>query len=89
MEHWARFKCILTKNIFVIFDLWTTVTTLMSLSMVYCIQKMILRIEIYCGKSEEMQSDRAQFMTNSANGCRKDMLIFCIFKRLSSLLGFS
>ena len=26
-------------------------------------------------------------MTNSANGCRKDMLIFCIFKCLSSLFG--
>ena len=32
--------------------------------------------------------DRAQFMTNLANGCRKDMLIFCIFKRLS-LFGLS
>ena len=28
-------------------------------------------------------------MTNSANGCRKDMLIFCIFKRLSSFFGLS
>ena len=26
-------------------------------------------------------------MTNSANGCRKDMLIFCNFKRLSSCLA--
>ena len=26
-------------------------------------------------------------MTNSANGCRKDMLIFYIFKCLSFLLG--
>ena len=60
------------------------------ISMVYCIQKMILSIEIYTsGKSEEVQSDRGQFMTNSANGCRKDMLIFCIFKCLSSLFGLS
>ena len=28
------------------------------------------------GKSEQMQSGGGQFMTNSANGCRKDMLIF-------------
>ena len=37
----------------------------MSLSKVYCIQKMILSIEIILtGKSEKTQSDRGQFMTN-------------------------
>ena len=49
---------------------------------------MILSIEIILtGESEKMQSDRGQFMTNSANGCHKDMLIFCIFKCLSSLFA--
>ena len=60
----------------------------MSLSVVYCIQKMILSIEIILtGKSEKTQSVRGHFMTNVANGCHKDMLIFCIFKCLSSLFA--
>ena len=83
MEHWTRFKCILTKNIFLIVDLLD-----------YCnyfdvFKYGLLYSENDIGKSEEMQSDRAQFMTNSANGCHKEMLIFCIFKRLSSLFGLS
>ena len=36
-----------------------------------------------------MQSDKGQFMANSANGCHKDMHILCIFKCLSSLFGLS
>ena len=49
---------------------------------------MILSIMIILtGESEKMQSDRGQFMTNLANGCHKDMLIFCIFKCLSSLFA--
>ena len=50
---------------------------MVSLSMVYCIQKMILSIEIILtGKSEKTQSDRGQFMTNSANGCHKVFIFF-------------
>ena len=56
--------------------------------MVYCIQKMILSIEIILtGKSEKTQSVRGQFMTNVVNDCHKDMLIFCIFKCLSPLFA--
>ena len=57
------------EYIFLLLNFWTTVTTLVSLGMVYCIQKMILSIEIILtGKCEKTQSDRGQFMTNSANG---------------------
>ena len=56
----------------------------MSLNTVYCTQKMILALRYTSGKSEEMQSDLGQFMTNSANGCHKDMLTFGIFNCSSS-----
>ena len=45
--------------------------------------------DIFLVKVKRCNLIERKFMTNSANGCGKDMLIFCIFKRLSSLFGLS
>ena len=80
MEYWARFNCILTKNIFWIVYLldYCNYFDVFQYGLLYS-ENVFLALRYISCKSEEMQSDRAQFMTNSANGCRKDMLIFCIF----------
>ena len=67
MEHWTRFKCILTKNIFLIVGLldYCNYFDVFKYGLLYSEKDLKFKALRYTsGKSKEMQSDRGQFMTN-------------------------